>query len=239
MNKKLKLYCLLFVIALIWSVVSNIRITRMSTSYGYDDTKHDGWSFGQMPDSYVTRDTIHYDDNSISTSSSWATIRIPVKVIHSIGSKNYLQSTVSGKTHLVELDQVNVLLPAENTSLTVSLFIIWAVTAIVIIWIIYLAVKIIRSIRKGEIFVTKVAGYLETIGILLSADYVFGGIVASIWYHTFLKNIQLVDYYVLPLNSTTKGAGGGLWILTGLGLMIISQIILMGKDLKDEQDLTI
>ena len=239
MNKKLKIYCFLFVVALIWAIVSNIKITRMSTSYGYDDTKKDGWSFGQMPESYITRDTIIYEDGGMSTSSSWATVRIPVKVKHRTGSKNYLQSTVSGKTHLVELDQVTVLLPAENTSLTVSLFIIWIVTAIVIIWILYLAVKIIRSIRKGEIFVTKVAGYLETIGILLSADYVFGGIVGYIWYHTFLKNLELVDYYVLPFNSVTRGAGGGLWILTGLGLMIISQIILMGKDLKEEQDLTI
>lgn len=239
MNTKLKIYCSLFVLALIWAVASNIRITRMSTSYGYDDTKHDGWSFGQMPESYITRDTIIYEDGGMSTSSSWATTRIPVKVKHRTGSKNYLQSTVNGKNLMVDLDQVTVLLPAEKNSLTVSLFIIWAVTAIVIIWILCLAIKIIRSIRRGEIFVTKMAGYLETIGILLSANYVFGGIVGTIWYHTFIKNIQLVDYYVLPFNSVTKGTGGGLWILTGLGLMIISQIILMGKDLKEEQDLTI
>ena len=30
-----------------------------------------------------------------------------------------------------------------------------------------------------------------------------------------------------------------MYIFTGLGLMIISQIILMGKDLKEEQELTI
>ena len=30
-----------------------------------------------------------------------------------------------------------------------------------------------------------------------------------------------------------------MYILTGLALMIISQIILMGKDLKEEQELTI
>lgn len=140
---------------------------------------------------------------------------------------------------MVDLDQVTVILPAEKNSLSVSLFIIWAVTAIVMIWILCLAIKIIRSIRRGEIFVTKVAGYLETIGLLLSADYVIGGIVGSVWYHAFLKQIELADYYVTSFNSAIGGAGGGLWILTGLGLMIISQIILMGKDLKEEQDLTI
>ena len=238
MNKKLKLYCTLFVVALIWTLVSNIRITRMSAGYGYDDIKNDGWSFGQMPESYITRDTI-YEDGGMSTSSSWATTRIPVKVKHRLGSKNYLLSTVSGKTRMVDLDQVTVILPAEKTSLSVSLFIIWAVTAIVMIWIFCLAIKIIRSIRRGEIFVTKVAGYLETIGLLLSADYVIGGIVGYVWYHAFLKQIELADYYVTSYNSVTGGAGGGLWILTGLGLMIISQIILMGKDLKEEQDLTI
>lgn len=238
MNKKLKLYCTLFVVALIWIIVSNIHITRMTTSYGYDDTNQDDWSFGQMPESYITRDTLYYDDNSISTSSSWATTRIPVKVKHRTGSKNYLQSKVNGKELLVDLDQVTVILPADNTALSASLFVILAATVIVIIWILCLAIKIIRSIRRGEIFVTKMAGYLETIGILLSANYVFGGIVGTIWYHTFLKNIELADYDVLPFNSVI-GVGGGIWILTGLGLMIISQIILMGKDLKEEQDLTI
>ncbi len=238
MNKKLKLYCSLFVVALIWIIVSNIRITRMTTSYDYDDTNQDDWSFGQMPESYITRDTLYYDDNGISTSSSWATTRIPVKVKHRTGSKNYLQSKVNGKELLVDLDWVTVILPADNTALSASLFVIFAVTVIVIIWILCLAIKIIRSIRRGEIFVTKMAGYLEKIGILLSANYVFGGIAGTIWYHTFLKNIELADYDVLPFNSFIS-VGGGTWILTGLGLMIISQIILMGKDLKEEQELTI
>ena len=78
MNKKLKLYCSLFIVALIWIIVSNIRITRMTTSYDYDDTNQDDWSFGQMPESYITRDTLYDDDNSISTSSSWAAEKVAV-----------------------------------------------------------------------------------------------------------------------------------------------------------------
>jgi hypothetical protein len=36
-----------------------------------------------------------------------------------------------------------------------------------------------------------------------------------------------------------KNECNSMFIFTGLALMIISQIILMGKDLKDEQELTI
>ena len=50
----------------------------------------------------------------------------------------------------------------------------------------------------------------------------------------FMKNIKLAEYDVVFQNNTNS-----MLIITGLALMIISQIILMGKDLKDEQELTI
>jgi hypothetical protein len=44
----------------------------------------------------------------------------------------------------------------------------------------------------------------------------------------------MADYYVVFKNECD-----GMYILTGLGLMMISQIILMGRDMKEEQELTI
>ena len=49
-----------------------------------------------------------------------------------------------------------------------------------------------------------------------------------------MRNIKLAEYDVVFQNNTNS-----MLIITGLALMIISQIILMGKDLKEEQDLTI
>lgn len=49
-----------------------------------------------------------------------------------------------------------------------------------------------------------------------------------------IRNIELAEYEVVFTNDTNQ-----MYILTGLALMIISQIILMGKDIKDEHDLTI
>ncbi len=234
MNKKLKLYCSLFVVALIWVIVSQIKVTRLTSSYGYDDIKQDGWSYGKMPESYITRDTI-ISEGGISTSSKWKTVNYTVDVKRVSGSKNHLLSTVNGNTTMVDLKSVNVILPDNGkNAYLVSVIIIGFIFAIVVIWILCLVIKLIRSIRKGEIFVSKVARYMEIIGVLLSSLYIVGEIVSFVWYQTTLKYIELVDYCVIPEQDKDN------WlILTGLGLMIISQIILMGKDLKEEQELTI
>lgn len=235
MNKKLKLYCSLFVVALIWVIVSQIKITHYSSSSVNDDIKQDGWSYGKMPESYITRDTVYSEGGGMSTSATWRTVKYTVNVKHVTGSKNYLLSTLNGNTTMVDLNTVDVILPHEGqNAYIVSVIIIGLLITIVVIWILCLVIKLIRSIRNGEIFVSKVARYLEIVGILLSSLYIFGEIVSCIWYHTTLKYIHLVDYYVMPEQDKDS-----LLILTGLGLMIISQIILMGKDLKDEQDLTI
>ena len=49
-----------------------------------------------------------------------------------------------------------------------------------------------------------------------------------------IDHIQLADHSIIFKNECNS-----MYILTGLTLLIISQIILMGKDLKDEQELTI
>jgi hypothetical protein len=82
--------------------------------------------------------------------------------------------------------------------------------------------------------VTKVAKYLEITGILLSLLYLNALVVSYFITQYFIANIHLADHSIVFKNECNS-----MFILTGLGLMIISQIILMGKDLKEEQELTI
>ena len=110
----------------------------------------------------------------------------------------------------------------------------YIVTAIVIVWALCLVFKLIRRIRKEEIFVTQVSKYLEITGILLVILYLYQWITSYALTQYCINNIQLTDYYVVYKNDANS-----MYIITGLALMIISQIILMGKDLKEEQELTI
>ena len=107
-------------------------------------------------------------------------------------------------------------------------------TAVVTIWILCLVFKLVRRIRRGEVFVTQVSKYLENTGYLLSALYLIQWIASFALTQYCIHNIQLADYYIVYVNDTNS-----MYILTGLALMIISQIILMGKEMKEEQELTI
>ena len=81
---------------------------------------------------------------------------------------------------------------------------------------------------------TKVAKYLEITGILLSFLYLYTLAISYLTTQYFISYIHLADHSIVFKNECNS-----MYILTGLGLMIISQIILMGKDLKEEQELTI
>lgn len=84
--------------------------------------------------------------------------------------------------------------------------------------------------RKRYIF----AKYLEIAGILLCVLYLYDFIVQYSITQYFIHNIHIADHYIVFHNDSNS-----MYIITGLALMIISQIILKGKDLKEEQELTI
>ena len=75
---------------------------------------------------------------------------------------------------------------------------------------------------------------METTGILLTVLYIFQSLSNIIIGDYLAKHIVLAEYAIISKNDANI-----MFILTGLALMIISQIILMGKDLKEDQDLTI
>ena len=152
-------------------------------------------------------------------------------------NQKILLSKSNGQTYRVNMKKVNLEVPASgvHSYLPMILIISSALVAIIVaIWIVFLVIKLILNIRKGEIFVTKVSRYMETAGILLSVLYLYTLVISYITTQYFIHHLHIADYYIVFKNECN-----GMYILTGLALMIISQIILKGKDLKDEQELTI
>ena len=138
---------------------------------------------------------------------------------------------------MVNMKKIEIGIPASREGLHFphyllgSSFIFWIIA---FVWIFWMVFKLIVKIRSGEIFVTKVAKYLETTGYLLSFIYLYELVVSYIITQYFIDNIHLADHSIVFVDESNS-----MYLLTGLGLMIISQIILMGKDLKEEQALTI
>ena len=152
-------------------------------------------------------------------------------------NQKVILSKSSGQTYRVNLNKVNLEVPASQVQSYYPMILILSsllVVVVVLVWIGILVFKLIRSSRRGEIFVSKVAQYLETTGILLTTLYLYTFAVSYISTQYFISHVHIADYYIVFKNECDS-----MYIITGLALMIISQIILMGKELKEEQDLTV
>ena len=231
MSNKLKIYSTLFVIAFIAVGFSNSFLFR---SMGWSPAPDNKMEFAEMPAEYMTIDTLA-DGETVSTGHSYYSYELNVHSWSRPDNK-VLLSTAQGQTYMVNMKKIEIDIPASRGGfhfpyyLLGSSFIFWIIA---FVWIFWMVFKLIVKIRSGEIFVSKVAKYLETTGYLLSFVYLYELIVSYIITQYFIANIHLADHSIVFKNECNS------MYLTGLALMIISQIILMGKDLKEEQELTI
>ena len=238
MNKKLKIYSTLFVVVLIVFGVASIF---HYDSYTWVEQEDDKLELVENHDISVTRDTLENGvvKNTCQSSNYQRTFSYDVYVQPKLKpGRKELISTSFGQTYKIDMQKVRLTVPTSQSQwkLFPIIFVVTSiiVITIVLIWILYMVYKLILSIRKGDIFVAQVAKYLETTGILLAALYLYDLAASYIIYLFCAKNIYLADYYIVFKNESNI-----MYIITGLALMIISQIILMGKELKEEQELTV
>ena len=232
MNKKLKIYSTLFVVAIIILAVTS---TVHYSNYTWDSNSDEKLELVESPSEFMSTDTLA-NGQVVTRRHPYIGYEVNVEP-RNYPNQKILLSKSNGQTYRVNMKKVNLEVPAtELHSYVPMIFILSsaAVAIIVAIWIVVLVFKLIRNIRKGEIFITKVSKYMETAGILLSVLYIYTLIASYITTQYFIQNMHIADYYIVFKNECN-----GMYILTGLALMMISQIILMGKDLKEEQELTI
>ena len=231
MNHKLRIYCWMFTLVFLVYMFGNlfsfggIHTSKPAT---YPD---EAIRFEENPAEFYTIDS---HGNVINTENMWS-IDVFVKPKPS-PNKLSLLSTANGQTYDIQLHKVKLQIPESKSPINLtSISIAIALVAIaVFFWLLTMVISVVRRIRNGEVFVSDVAKYLEKIGFLLSGIYVAQLIVG----YTFIKYLQqqicLANYYIVYENDVNI-----MYLLTGLALLVISQVILMSKELKEEQDLTI
>jgi len=245
MNKKLKIYSTLLAIVLVGTVISNTfhrenysSIMREDEVLTLDSLTEE---FGKVDNvTTVQVDTVDGKRDIVCTTTSYDVqfkptfeVTVPVRPNHAATDK-FLYSNVDGQSCMVEMQKVKLKVPMEKGSNTFK--IIFALTICLLLpflWLLVIILKVIRSVYKGEIFVTQIAKRLETAGWLLVAFWLLANVVGYIQIQILRKTV-MIAYYNIPWESASI-----YYIVFGLVLMILSQIILKGKDLKDEQELTI
>lgn len=232
MNKKLKIYSTLFVVAIIILAVTS---TVHYSNYTWDSNSDEKLELVDSPSEFMSTDTLA-NGQVVTRRHPYIGYEVNVEP-RNYPNQKILLSKSDGQTYRVNMKKVNLEVPASDAHSYIPMILILSsalIAIIVAIWIVVLVFKLILNIRKGDIFVTKVSKYLETAGILLCVLYLYTLAISYITTQYFIHNMHIADYYIVFKNECN-----GMYILTGLALMIISQIILLGKDLKEEQELTI
>ena len=137
----------------------------------------------------------------------------------------------------MDIKKVQIDIPSERENvktiynIQVVNIIIQMIFAILILIIGY---RLIVSVYNGEVFVGKVARLMEVAGGLICGMTLVNTISSYISFRMLLEQIDstYLDIYWDYGNNF-------IWITLGLTLMVFSQIILRGKELQEEQELTI
>ena len=262
MNKKLKFYSGLFLFSILFVVVFAVftPTDKSVVAVSYNNSAYSPTNYN----SEVMRMSVERDGNPLVTTKSDTTYQVvtdSLGKIDTIGKIINTSSLYSSRSYTVNLRKrgntntppficianstTKGVIDIEKAKISVSstknyfvkLLVLAAIVAIVyiigLIWVIRLIVRVIKNIRKGDIFVSQMAVDLERLGILMTIFFVVG-FIGQIYNYFMACGIQLENYQVVlgPIN-------GRAWLIAGTGLMLLSQIFSMGKDLKEDVDLTV
>lgn len=231
MNKKIKIYSLILLLVIIVSALSNtLRVEHSSSVQKVGEQM-------ELVDYPSDIDFSHTSANGDTTYRKWFSCKVNV-VANNYDDRKVLISKVGDQTCEVNLQKVELKFSVPYTTNETGLIGIsigFSICRIAIaIWLLSIIFKTIRSIIKGEIFVTKISKNLEKIGIILCVIYLVK------WLGSYILAQYMIDHIHLAYHSVVyKNECNIMFLIMGLSLMVVSQIILMGKDLKEENDLTI
>ncbi|MBR4843270.1 MAG: DUF2975 domain-containing protein [Bacteroidaceae bacterium] len=234
MKKKFSFYCSMLGAVLAIYLLNCLRVQHWHYGSTGDEPQLE---FTQTPaEFYLSNDTVYHEGGmSVNSHQKSQTIKVYVRPKRTSDDRALISRT-DGQVYRIKMREVELDVPYSQKSAipTIAVVITGVISVVVIIWIVIMVFRIFRRMGKEGVFVTQVSKSMETTGILLTALYLFQSLSNIIIGDYLAKHIVLAEYAVISKNDANI-----MFILTGLALMIISQIILMGKDLKEEQDLTI
>jgi len=231
MKNKLKIYTVLLAVVLVAEVFTNI-FHYESSSYSTDENK--SLTIGPLPEEFA--ETKEIKGGVVTNFKPTMNFNVKVKS-NQVGEGKYLVCNSGKKSCYLSIQKAKISIPFERMKGTPLLYtgifnvVIFSIFGI---WGLIIAFKLIRSVYKGEVFVAKVARQLETIGGLIIGMQLLFFILGYATSQILLNQID-ISYLAISWDYNQSG----IVIIFGLTLMVVSQIILRGKELQEEQELTI
>lgn len=231
MKNKLKLYCTLLIVVLPVYRVTNILLDHKSRHISEEKTL----TIGPLPKE-CRGETIKTDYGEWTRMKPFYPFEVNVKS-YRLEQDKYLSCNAGKKSCTMVIKKAQIDIPAERENVKTIYYIqvvniiIQMIFAFLILIIAYL---LIVSVYKGEVFVGKVARLMEVAGGLICGMTLVNTTSSYISFRMLMEHIDstYLDIYWDYGNNF-------IFITLGLTLMVFSQIILRGKELQEEQKLTI
>ena len=146
MNKKLKIYSTLFVIALI---VFGFATTFHFSAMGWSPAPDNNMQFAELPSDFMSTDTLP-DGGTVSHGHPYFTYEVNVHQWSRPDHKDLI-STAQGQTYKVEMQKVKVGMPVSRAGSNIPMYIISSiaiVSLIIFLCILYMVIKLIIKFKK-------------------------------------------------------------------------------------------
>lgn len=254
MNKKIKIYSTLMIVTIVVLVLSSFNISfgveRHETSYMLDEKLYIDNDDSDFVVSRVSKDSVIVNEDGskdtikITNAQYKPTFSIELFVQpKSESSDPFLHSHVGLENQdykKITMKMIKITMPYDNINKNIKNVEMYGhlptmiVNGIICIFILCVVFKLVKRIRKGEVFTNLLSRDLDKVGKLLILSYAVNFLSSYLLYLYFSSEIKLAYYEIAFCNSADS-----MLLIMGFVLMILSQIILMGKDMKEENDLTI
>lgn len=225
MKKKFNLYCLMFILAVGFGITVDF-VT------GFNDMRNgfvEGWRTADEDwdkvAPYIYKDIpVTFRTKSFSTSNA-------------IGKDSIYNENTQEK-EAINYNRITVQVPKDKAQSTTTCDIFIGVGSILVaigclgFWVIFFLV--IRSVKRGDVFLSSVASYLNKAAIFMLLVYVGEWVLTWTHYEYVKEMVNIANYEIVP---DIEFSNSNLYI--AFGLLLLAQIIKHGKDLREEQELTI
>ena len=230
MKKKLRLYCGLLTLVLVAAIVCDLVHVSYSNS---TNKEREELYFGKEPDEFSTTEEIEGGVRRKIKPMMFIDVNVQA---HHYPKDFALLSEVDGQVCRVDMKQVSLAIPADRVTQSKPFIIVYCSiipNVLLLGWLVVIVFQVLRSVARREVFVARIAKKLELAGILLVAYWVWEYIRSYIVTQIIKEYINMAYYDIKWFTPDF------IFLIIGLALMIVSQIILMGKELQEEQELTI
>lgn len=223
MKKKLNLYCLLFIMAVGLGFALDFVAGIDYFMLGFTEGQKDADAMYGRAEAYKYNDV-------------YVTFR--PKSFYQGDTTDSIYNEITNEMEAVNYNKLTVQVPKEKSQISTLCNVLKGggsmlySVGILGFWVIFLLT--IRSVKRGEVFLLSVANYLAKAAVFLIVAYVGQWLITWGDYEHAKALVSVANHEVVPNFSYDNS-----YLYVAFGLLVISQIIKQGKELKDEQELTI